>query len=262
MIQGRKKSRSNLNGATLELTTDEHRDKTIGWPADSQQVRQILSCMPGQILLQDTQARFLYANEFVVGRLGFNCLDQMVGLVPADMRCAAAELHDQFVASVQDVVAKGYGSPTLYSVYLATGEWGLYFGEQQPLRNADGVITNVITQTFTVTHTPIARHLLKLFLKPTGRGSSRIRQGVYSYLDSQQEWDLPIRQGECFFWLLQRKSAKEIALLLKLSQRTVESYIDLIKSKFKVKTVAELIELADAKGISNYIPRHWSKFST
>lgn len=247
-----KKAKNKMKGIT-----DENLNKDASWSADSQQIRQILSCMPGQILLQDTQARFLYANEFVVERLGFDCVDQMVGLFPADIRCAAAELHDQFVASVRDVVARNCGITTVYSVYLSTGEWGLYFGEQQPLRNSDGAITGVITQTVTVTHTPIARHLLKLFLKQTGKGSIQIRQGVYRYLDSQQEWNLPPRQGECFFWLLQRKSAREIALLLKLSTRTVESYIDLIKSRFNVKTITELLEVADAKGISNYIPRHW-----
>ncbi|WP_172622744.1 response regulator transcription factor [Aquicella siphonis] len=49
------------------------------------------------------------------------------------------------------------------------------------------------------------------------------------------------RQSECIRLLLQGKSAKEMSAALNLSQRTVEAYINILKSKFKVRTKAQLI---------------------
>jgi ATP/maltotriose-dependent transcriptional regulator MalT len=41
--------------------------------------------------------------------------------------------------------------------------------------------------------------------------------------------NLPLRQSEVFFFLLRGKTSKEIAKILSLSPRTVESYLDEIK---------------------------------
>lgn len=225
---------------------------------DPERVNRILSLMPGYITLQDSQVRFLCANDRAIAELGFNGFEQMQGLYPSDVRCPAAEIHDQVVANAQYVMARNCLINLLYSVHTARNCWGLFFGQQQPLRDgAEGAIIGVSTHTVEITHTSLTQQVLSLFLEHRGKGRTRIRQGVYKYLDSQQEWNLPVRQGECFFWLLQRKSAKEISHLLDLSRRTVESYIDLIKAKFNVKTLRELLDTAEAEGMSNYIPQHW-----
>jgi len=229
----------------IDLSTDFH------------QVSRILSAVPGYIAWQDTQARFLCANAVTITDLGFDCLDQMSGLLPGDVRCPAAALHDQAVTEIQYVLSRHETITTLFSAYITQGQWGLFLGQQQPLPDSRGVIIGVSTHTFDITRTTMGHRLLPLFLEHRKKGSTVIRQGVYKYLDSRQEWNLPTRQGECFFWLLQKKSAREIAALLDLSVRTIESYIDLIKHKFNVKTLNELIEVAHQKGIANYIPQHW-----
>lgn len=52
---------------------------------------------------------------------------------------------------------------------------------------------------------------------------------------------LTARQAQCAEYLLKGKTAKEIALILNLSRRTVEYYIENIKSKFDCRSRAELI---------------------
>lgn len=57
----------------------------------------------------------------------------------------------------------------------------------------------------------------------------------------QVKYALTARQTQCAEYLLKGKSAKEIALILNLSRRTIEFYIDNIKSKFDCRSRAELI---------------------
>jgi DNA-binding CsgD family transcriptional regulator len=77
------------------------------------------------------------------------------------------------------------------------------------------------------------------------------------FLDnSNEDLFLTKREAECLFYLLHQKSAKEMGALLKISSRTVESYILKLKEKFKCKTKKELHEkliLSDLGRIISYI---------
>jgi DNA-binding CsgD family transcriptional regulator len=54
------------------------------------------------------------------------------------------------------------------------------------------------------------------------------------------------REAECLYLLSQGKSAKEIALTLKISNRTVEWYFKQIKYKFKCNSKYELIKIFES----------------
>lgn len=49
------------------------------------------------------------------------------------------------------------------------------------------------------------------------------------------------RQKECLYWLLRGKTASEIAEVLQLSRRTIETYINHIKVKFHCNSKTELV---------------------
>jgi DNA-binding CsgD family transcriptional regulator len=221
-------------------------------------INRILSQVPGYIAFQDLKARFLCANDLIISAMGFDNLQQLIGLYPGEVRCPAAELEDQIIANMAYVIEQNRPVNTLFSAYLADRKWGLYIGQQQPLRDYAGTTIGIATHTFEITDTPLSYSLIQFFLEQKGKGTPKLRQGVYKYMDCRHEWNLSPRQGECFFWVLQRKSAREIGLLLGLSKRTIEHYIDLIKAKFKVKTMPALLELAQEKGMINFIPQHWS----
>lgn len=52
---------------------------------------------------------------------------------------------------------------------------------------------------------------------------------------------LPQRQQDCAHLLVEGINTKEIAKILQLSPRTVETHIDILKDKFKAKNKAQLI---------------------
>lgn len=62
-----------------------------------------------------------------------------------------------------------------------------------------------------------------------------------SGIENNAEIKVSPRQSQCINLILQGNSVKEISTKLNLSQRTIEAYINTIKSKFNVRSKAELI---------------------
>jgi DNA-binding CsgD family transcriptional regulator len=56
------------------------------------------------------------------------------------------------------------------------------------------------------------------------------------------------------FFILRGRSAKQIGEIMSLSKRTIESYIENIKSKFGCNTKADLLLLAMTNGYMGNIP--------
>lgn len=65
---------------------------------------------------------------------------------------------------------------------------------------------------------------------------------------------LSARQKQCLFFLVYGKSAKAIAKILKISPRTVEVHIDILKIKFSCHTKNELIDTAINMGFLDLLP--------
>lgn len=62
------------------------------------------------------------------------------------------------------------------------------------------------------------------------------------------------RELETLFYVLQGKTAKEVARILNLSFRTVEGYIDNIKIKYNCRTKSELFAQANKNDLLNKLP--------
>lgn len=224
---------------------------------DFELLSKLLSNLPGYITLQDVNARFLAANNPAMDAMGFHNFTSMHGRYPGDMKAKLSELHDELVANNRFIIEQNTVVTSLISAYIANGDWELFITQQQPLLNPKGKIIGVASQGVNVTSTPIATNLAPLFLETNNKSGINMLQGIYRYSPYDVTWHFSKRQGECFFWLLHKKTAVEIATTLGLTKRTVESYIRHIKAKFNVSTMSELIDFAHTHGLQNYIPKHW-----
>lgn len=65
---------------------------------------------------------------------------------------------------------------------------------------------------------------------------------------------LSARQKQCLFFLVYGKSAKAIAKILKVSPRTIETHIEILKVKFQCHTKSELIDKAIHLGFLDLMP--------
>lgn len=63
------------------------------------------------------------------------------------------------------------------------------------------------------------------------------------------------RESECLFYIIRGKSAKSIARILNISFRTVEVYLEKLKTKFNCKTKSDLIDQAIHNGYMNIVPK-------
>jgi|GEM_PF-1943071 len=62
------------------------------------------------------------------------------------------------------------------------------------------------------------------------------------------------RELQCFFYLIQDRSAKEIANIIHISKRTVEAHINKIKSKLNLLNSRDIIDFAIANGYLTIAP--------
>lgn len=72
--------------------------------------------------------------------------------------------------------------------------------------------------------------------------------------NAKDDFELTKRQHLCLYFLVRGKSAKEIARVLNLSPRTVESYITQLKIKFHCSSKNELVEKAIHLGYYTIVP--------
>lgn len=63
-----------------------------------------------------------------------------------------------------------------------------------------------------------------------------------------QHQALSARERECLYWVSQGKSSADIGAILGLSPRTVDSYLEKVCSKFRVRTRIEAVALAVRTG--------------
>ena len=70
------------------------------------------------------------------------------------------------------------------------------------------------------------------------------------------------RQAECLFLLLNGKSIKKIAQILKLSVRTIEEFTEQLRQKFACQNKFELIEKAINLGYNSFIPMKFINYFT
>lgn len=71
----------------------------------------------------------------------------------------------------------------------------------------------------------------------------------------KEEINLTSRESECLFFLLRGNTTKKIGKILKLSPRTIEQYVEILRHKFNCTTKSELISKAIEYGFLNYIPK-------
>ncbi|HVV67935.1 MAG TPA: helix-turn-helix transcriptional regulator [Gammaproteobacteria bacterium] len=217
----------------------------------------ILSAVPGNIVWKDVHSKVICANQLFIENVGFNNFSQVVGNTAVNVNCRLAEIGESLIANDQFTIKHAESIKFFLSGYLFDNKWGFFICEQQFLKNTQDEVIGLSAHFFDVTGSAIVDRFAWLFLKENKKGVPQIQQGLYRCLNKTTNWNLSPRQEECLFWLLRGKSAKEIAQQLKVSSRTVEHYIELIKDKSDTRSKAELIDLATGKGLTSNLPRHW-----
>lgn len=202
----------------------------------------------GLAAYKDTQGIFRYANPAFSTLVGLPRPHDLIGRTVFDIPCDAVAYAEEFDEQDRQVMTSGRDLRVLNIHPFADGQWGVYLCTKRPWFDDDKKVVGMmgeavdITDAYTMT---ISTQLAKF----TGHVQS-------GYILSEDGGILSLsrRESEVLFLILRGKTSKRVANALKLSYHTVEQYMESIKLKFGVRSKAELIEEAIARGYMNHIP--------
>lgn len=177
-------------------------------------MQHILNQIPNLIFWKDKRLAYLGANDMFIRHAGLNSVDDILGKddfqMPWDCFAKKYRQDDRYILK-----NKQHLTITEHHRDIS-GEVTLVVVNKKPLYDENGEMIGII--------------------------------GTYSLL-SQHEYhkdkiSLPKRQKQVLLEIAKGKTAKAIAEELSLSTRTVESYIDIIKTKLNCHNKTQLIKAA------------------
>ena len=203
--------------------------------------KSLLDHMPGYIGWKDVNLNYQGANKALLELKGVNDITGKT-----DEELSPASVEDNMVFLEQDLlVLKGNKIST---VHRGSKTNTIFLLEKSPIINQENTITGLIYYC-RPWHKADVFHILNQL-------DNKLDLEIQNYtLDHHyNQFKLTKRECECVFLLIRGKTAKEIAALLSLSKRTVESYIENIKNKMDCQNKAEILVKAISNGYQNQIP--------
>lgn len=211
-------------------------------------INSIIEQIPGCVGWKDANFKYLGGNLNLLAAKNLQYEEELIGRTDDILSKKYSKLNEFYYQ--QDLLAlQGH---SLEIIYTDPYDDKAYFLQKSPLRDINANIIGVI-------------YYCKLWSKPDF--IKLLQQVDKKYLDStgvvnyyafdqhHNTAQLSERELECLFLQLHGKTAKEIAIILGLSKRTIESYVDNIKAKMGSQNKSELLIKAMTQGYQHYIPK-------
>lgn len=199
------------------------------------------------IWAKDKKGKYLSCNKTMYNDVGLSNESEILGLTDLEL---CWEKFAILFRGNDNIIMHGRESQFfIETTKIADGRKFKYYSYKAPLYVNSKKVLGTIGFGFSLTQ--LDSHLQKnlnslSFISP--REQQKFQNLPYSFsffLTSQKirNIHLSVREIECIKLTVRGKTAKEIANLLNISYRTVESYLENIKSKLKINSKRELIDL-------------------
>lgn len=211
----------------------------------------IIDQLPSSIAWKDVELNYLGANKNLIHSMGLNDPQQLIGVNDQQLLINEPQLTDFFIQQDLSVLA----GKTIEIIHTLDNdkENRTYFLQKSPLKDNNKQIVGVILLC-----TPFSAANLLSSLKQIDQKYYAVQKEQTHYVidENHNPVRLSARELECIFLQIRGKTAKEIAEILGLSKRTIEFYIDNMKSKFGCFNKTELIMAAMSHGYQYHIPKN------
>jgi DNA-binding CsgD family transcriptional regulator len=211
--------------------------------------------VPGLVIAKDINSKYSVISKDYALLLGWNNPDQCVDLTDFDIPCEAVKAAEQFRTLDQKVINSSTFVLSIYMCNYSFG-WKTLISNKMPIQREGGQIIGVYGQVIDISNTNMFNWCLTL--NQFDQKFISAKNTPVIYILNQEHSPLPLskQQQACVFLLVRGKSMKEIANILNLSVRTIESYFMIIKLKLGCTNKSQIIEKAINSGFLHYIPEN------
>lgn len=218
----------------------------------------IFNSLPDYVCWKNADLEYVMVNDVTANLFGFDSSNiSFKGISDFDLKCDAANLAEDFRRDDDLVLNSGKNLTIINYCRYEKDEWKLLFGRKSQMKDENGDVKGVFARFLDVTDCPLMGLVYGLAHaddKILGGDLNKVGQVNYIVQDKFDDLGLSHRESEVLFFLIRGKTAKEIARVVGLSNRTVEKHLDRIKNKLNCCSRSELIEKALASGIGAYVP--------
>lgn len=186
--------------------------------------------LPFNIFVMNTDSQMVLMNEELVAFAEFDSLKSALGTSVFDL--AAKEVADRVRGNDLEVMRLAKLRFYEEDAITKTGDLFQSLTIKMPCYNVDNKINGVAGCSIILGKHSVSKSIVHL----EQLGFIEKKSGPYSDLYFSQ------RELQCLRWTARGKTAKQIARILNLSHRTIEVYLENIKTKLNVKTKNELID--------------------
>ncbi|NRB10778.1 MAG: hypothetical protein HRU35_04090 [Rickettsiaceae bacterium] len=207
--------------------------------------------LPGYFFVKNSNSYYQSVSEDFAHALGWNSISQAIGKSDYNIPSGASELAKEFINIDQKIINSNKPGIIIQMFHSACG-FKSFLSQKKPIHDNTGKAIGIICNGTDIT---------KLVLKEYGYLNQLDRKFITNlkpkqYILTPEFSPLPIsqRQQECLSWFIRGKTAKEIALILGISYRTVEIHIQTIKHRLGCQNKSQLIEKAIDSGFLFHVP--------
>jgi DNA-binding CsgD family transcriptional regulator len=219
---------------------------------NSPDLQNMIAHLPGLVFFKNTDLIYTAVSGFAARLCGFDKAEQFCGHNDFELRCSAADSAMEFRAEDRRVMTSGKEISSLQINQFADGNIHIFFLRKTPLFDASGKIIGVCSQGSEVTNPAIGKAIFNLL------ESARINQlqnQIFTVATNDDFDRLSVREAEVIFYFMRGFTNKEIGDMMTLSPRTIESYLESIKSKMNCQSRQELLLQCMHNGFSYIIPQ-------
>lgn len=216
--------------------------------------RKLETCyLAGISAIKNLNSHYINISDEFSNMLGWKKTQDSLGKTDYQIPCNVREFAEIFRHADQKLIASHEKVITLDFQNYCSG-WKLILLEKHAIKDAESNIIGIHLNGIDLSQTNLYRGFLTLHeLDKIMTGKKP--KAVSYILDQSQPFGLTQKQEICLFFLVRGKTTKEIAKILKVSPRTIESHIEAIKSKLHCECKSQIIEKVIEGGFFYHIPR-------
>jgi len=197
------------------------------------------------VSIKNEHSEVLALSSHYANRLGFRNPIDALGVTPFDIMRPIVEIAPNLIAQDRAALTEQKSKTYLALVMHSSSEIKPRITVRQP------VDSYIVSNHKTLHSGLFAEH----FYKSIQQIDRRFYRGMQASYQVIATYDgLTLRETQVMYYLLLGMNSAQISEKLRLSQRTVQHYIENIKDKMGCTTTSQLIELATYLGFNTFIP--------